>query len=136
MIKILLSCAALLSCLFFSNNVLAQQATNPIIFADVPDMSMIRVGDTYYMSSTTMHMNPGVPIMRSKDLVNWQLVAYCYDTLVNNDDMNLENGKSTYGRGSWASSLRYHNGTFYVSTFSSTSSKTHIYSTKNIEKGP
>ena len=52
-----------------------QQAHNPIIFADVPDISMMRVGDTYYMSSTTMHMSPGVPIMKSKDLVNWNLVA-------------------------------------------------------------
>ncbi len=42
-------------------------ATNPVIYADVPDMSMLRVGDTYYMSSTTMHMSPGVPIMKSKD---------------------------------------------------------------------
>src|SRR5512138_2566599 len=108
-------------------NVFAQnQAHNPIIFADVPDMSMIRVGNTYYMSSTTMHMSPGLPIMRSKDLVNWQLVSYCYDTLVNHDDMNLENGKSAYGRGSWASCIRYHNGTFYVTTFSATSGKTHI----------
>lgn len=112
------------------------QANNPVIFADVPDLSMIRVGDTYYMSSTTMHMSPGVPIMKSKDLINWKLVSYCYDTLVNNDDMNLDNGKSTYGRGSWASSMRYHNGTFYVSTFAATSGKTHIYTTKSIEKGP
>jgi beta-xylosidase len=114
----------------------SKAARNPIIFADVPDMSMIRVGDTYYMSSTTMHMSPGVPIMKSKDLVNWKLASYCYDTLVNNDEMNLTNGKSTYGRGSWASSIRYHNGTFYVSTFAQTSGRTHIYTTKNIEKGP
>jgi beta-xylosidase len=113
-----------------------KQAHNPIIFADVPDMSMIRVGDTYYMSSTTMHMSPGLPIMKSKDLVNWQLVSYAYDTLVSNDQMNLDNGKSTYGRGSWASSIRYNNGTYYVSTFAATSGKTHIYITKNIEKGP
>jgi beta-xylosidase len=112
------------------------QAKNPIIHADVPDMSMIRVGDTYYMSSTTMHMSPGVPIMSSKDLVNWKLISYAYDTLVSNDEMNLDNGKFTYGRGSWASCIRYHKGTFYVSTFSATSGKTHIYSTKNIEKGP
>ncbi len=112
------------------------QAKNPIIFADVPDLSMIRVGDTYYMSSTTMHMSPGVPVMSSKDLVNWKLVSYAYDTLVSNDEMNLNNGKSTYGRGSWASSIRYHNGTYYVSTFAATSGKTHIYTTKNIEKGP
>jgi len=112
------------------------KAHNPIIFADVPDLSMIRVGDTYYMSSTTMHMSPGVPIMKSKDLVNWQLISYAYDTLSTVDAMTLANGKNTYGRGSWASSLRYHNGTYYVSTFAQTSGKTHIYSTKNIEKGP
>jgi beta-xylosidase len=81
-------------------------------------------------------MSPGVPIMKSKDLVNWQLVNYAYDTLVNNDEMNLNNGKNTYGRGSWASCIRYHKGIYYVSTFAATSGKTHIYSTKNIEKGP
>jgi beta-xylosidase len=119
-----------------SISVKAQQAQNPIIFADVPDMSMVRVGNTYYMSSTTMHMSPGVPIMKSKDLVNWQLINYAYDTLASMDELNLTNGKSTYGRGSWASSIRYHNGTFYVSTFAQTTGRTHIYSTKDIEKGP
>ncbi|WP_133274395.1 glycoside hydrolase family 43 protein [Hymenobacter radiodurans] len=113
-----------------------KQAQNPVIFADVPDLSMIRVGGNYYMSSTTMHMSPGVPIMKSTDLVNWRLVSYAYDTLASNDAMNLANGQSTYGRGSWASSLRFHNGTYYVSTFAQTSGRTHIYFTKNIEKGP
>lgn len=113
-----------------------EKARNPIIFADVPDMSMVRVGDIYYMSSTTMHMSPGVPVMSSKDLVNWKLVSYAYDTLANVDALNLANGKSTYGRGSWASSIRYHKGTYYVTTFAQTTGKTHIYSTKNIEKGP
>ncbi|MEP7145347.1 MAG: glycoside hydrolase 43 family protein [Ferruginibacter sp.] len=113
-----------------------QKAHNPLIFADVPDMSMIRVGDTYYMSSTTMHFNPGVPIMKSNDLVNWKLINYAYDTLADVDALNLVNGKSTYGRGSWASSFRYHNGTYYVSTFAQTTGQTYIYSTKNIEKGP
>lgn len=114
----------------------ADKAHNPIIFADVPDMSIVRVGDVYYMSSTTTHMNPGVPIMKSKDLVNWQMVNYCYDTLANMDALNLTNGESTYGRGSWASSIRYHNGTFYVSTFAQTTGKTYIFSTKDIKKGP
>jgi beta-xylosidase len=118
------------------SQIVLQGARNPIIFADVPDPSIIRAGKTYYMSSTTMHMSPGVPIMKSNDLVNWKLVSYAYDTLVDNDQMNLNNSKSTYGRGSWASSIRYHKGTFYVSTFSQTSGKTHIYFTKNIEKGP
>ena len=112
-----------------------KQAQNPVIFADVPDMSMIRVGDTYYMSSTTMHMSPGVPVMKSKDLINWQIVSYAYDILGDVDDLNLINGKNSYGRGSWASCIRYHNGTFYVSTFSQTTGKTYIFSTKDIEKG-
>jgi beta-xylosidase len=112
------------------------QAHNPVIFADVPDMSIIRVGDTYYMSSTTMHMSPGVPIMKSNDLVNWKLINYAYDTLADIDELNLSNGKNTYGRGSWASSIRYHNSVFYVTTFAQTTGKTHIYTTKNIEKGP
>lgn len=113
-----------------------QRAKNPVIFADVPDLSMIRVGDSYYMSSTTMHMAPGVPIMKSKDLVNWTIVSYAYDTLANVDAMNLVNGKSTYGRGTWASCIRYHNGMYIVSTFAQTTNKTYIYKTKDIEKGP
>ncbi|WP_324671226.1 glycoside hydrolase 43 family protein [Hymenobacter sp. GOD-10R] len=138
----LLKQSALLAGIAFASAVtsplLAQvkQAQNPIIYADVPDLSMIRVGDTYYMSSTTMHMSPGVPIMKSKDLVNWHLVSYASDTLGSQDELTLRNGKSTYGRGSWASSLRFHQGTYYVSTFAQTTGKTYIYSTKNIEKGP
>lgn len=114
----------------------APRAHNPVIFADVPDLSMIRVGKTYYMSSTTMHLSPGVPIMKSTDLVNWHLVSYAYDTLASTDALTLAHGQSTYGRGSWASSLRYHQGTYYVSTFAQTTGKTHVYSTKDIEKGP
>ena len=114
----------------------AQKAENPIVFADVPDMSIVRVGDTYYMSSTTMHMSPGVPIMKSTDLVNWKLVNYAYDTLDDVDALNLNNGKNAYGGGSWASCIRYVNNTFYVSTFAGTTGTTYIYSTKDIEKGP
>src|SRR3954453_9204497 len=102
-------CLVLIMLLAASFRLEARQAQNPILFADVPDMSMIRVGDTYYMSSTTMHMSPGVPIMKSRDLVNWKLVNYAYDTLANIDELNLNNGKSAYGKGSWASCLRYHN---------------------------
>ena len=111
-------------------------AHNPMIWADVPDMSMIRVGDTYYMSSTTMHMSPGVPIMKSKDLVNWDLVGYAYDRLVDNDAMDLDNGQNAYGKGSWASSLRFHNGVFYATTFSATTGRTHIYTTRDPARGP
>src|SRR5690554_2325218 len=95
----------------------AEPAQNPILWMDVPDVAMVRVEDTYYMSSTTMHMNPGLPLMRSKDLVSWDLVSYAYDTLVDNAKMRLEAGERAYGAGSWASSLRYHEGTYYATTF-------------------
>ena len=129
---LILACAALLALPAAS----ADQARNPILHADVPDIAVIRVGDTYYMSSTTMHMSPGLPIMKSKDLVNWQLLNYACDTLADNDALTLQNGKNAYGAGSWASSLRFHDGAFYVTTFSSTSGRTHVYQTKDIEKGP
>ena len=122
-------------CIVFSAS--AQTARNPIIYADVPDMSIIRVGSNYYMSSTTMHMSPGLPIRKSTDLVNWKIVSYAYDVLdTHSDALNLSNGKNAYGAGSWASSLRYHNGIYYVTTFSGTTGKTYIFSTKDIEKGP
>lgn len=127
LVTILYSCTALSQ---------GSSAGNPVMYADVPDMSMIRVGDTYYMSSTTMHMAPGVPIMKSKDLVNWELVNYCYDILADVDALNLNNGKNAYGSGTWASCIRYHNNMYYVSTFSSTTGKTYIYATEDIEKGP
>jgi beta-xylosidase len=112
------------------------KAQNPIIFADVPDMSMLRVGKNYYMSSTTMHMNPGVPIMKSTDLVNWKIINYAYDTLADLPALNLTDGKNIYSRGSWASSLRYHNGMYYVTTFAhDIPGETYIFKTKDIEKG-
>ncbi len=113
----------------------AKEIRNPIIWADVPDVSILRVGKTYYMSSTTMHMIPGVPIMKSNNLVDWKLCSYAYDILADKDETNLENGKNSYGQGSWASSLRYHDGKFYLSTFAYTSGKTHIFSTDKPESG-
>ena len=111
------------------------QAQNPIIFADVPDMSMIRVGNNYYMSSTTMHMSPGVPIMKSTDLVNWKIINYAYDILADIPELNLTDGKNAYSKGSWASSLRFHNGMYYVTTFSYTTGLTYIFTTPDIEAG-
>ncbi|MDQ0899467.1 family 43 glycosylhydrolase [Paenibacillus sp. V4I7] len=87
---------------------------NPVIWADVPDVDIIRVGDAYYMTSTTMHMNPGVPIMKSTDLVNWEIVNYAYDILAANDKQALLNGENEYGQGSWASAIRYNKGKFYI----------------------
>lgn len=135
--SLVLLTAFTLACLSgYAQSKIPDKAVNPIIYADVPDLAIIRVGDTYYMSSTTTHMAPGVPIMKSTDLVNWQMVGYAYDVLDEMDALNLDNGKSAYGSGSWASSLRYHNGVFYLTTFCGTTHKTYVYTTKDIEKGP
>ena len=86
---------------------------NPMLWADVPDPDVIRVGDTYYLVSTTMHLMPGAPIMTSKDLKNWETVGYIFDRLTDSPKYDLLNG-TVYGRGQWATSLKYHNGKFYA----------------------
>lgn len=108
---------------------------NPLIWADVPDVSVIRVDDTYYMASTTMHMNPGVPIMASKDLVRWRTINYAHQALDNSDALNLNAGKNAYGKGSWASCIRYRKGTWYVLTPSYTTNSSHIFKTNDIMSG-
>lgn len=109
--------------------------SNPIIWADVPDVDVIRVGDTYYMVSTTMYFSPGAPIMKSKDLVSWEICNYVYDTYAEGDVQNLTNGKHDYAHGQWASSLRYHDGMYYVFFGSYGSGKSYIYKTDDIENG-
>jgi beta-xylosidase len=109
--------------------------TNPIIWADVPDVSVIRVGTTYYMVSTSMHSMPGCPIMKSENLMCWEIVNYVYDTFEDNDAHNLLDGKGIYGRGSWAVSLRYHNGIFYACFTSLDMNQLYVYRTNDIENG-
>jgi len=108
---------------------------NPFIWSDVPDDDVIRVGDTYYMVSTTMFFTPGAPIMKSKDLVSWEICSYVYDTLADGDVQNLTNGKHDYAHGQWATSLRYHDGNFYVFFGSYGTNKSYIYKTNDIENG-
>lgn len=107
---------------------------NPIIKADMPDPDVIRVGDTYYMVSTTMFYSPGAPILRSKDLCNWEIISYVFDTIADNDIYNLKNGKHAYGKGQWATSLTYYNGRYYVCFVCHDMGKTYIYSTDDINK--
>ncbi|WP_127490667.1 glycoside hydrolase family 43 protein [Paenibacillus glycanilyticus] len=109
--------------------------TNPIIWADVPDIDMIRVGDTFYMVSTSMHSMPGCPIMKSRNLKDWEIVNYVFDRIEDHAAHNLADGKGIYGKGSWASSLRYHNGTFYVCFSSNDMQQFYIYRTEDIENG-
>ncbi len=87
---------------------------NPIIWADIPDVDIIRVDDTYYMVSTTMHLSPGGVIFRSYDLIHWEIATYLYDILEDSDGERLTDGRGIYGAGMWAATLRHHNGKFYV----------------------
>jgi len=88
--------------------------SNPLFYEEFEDPDPIRVGDDYYLAGTTMHMNPAVQLMQSKDLVNWELAGYCMDRLDLGPAFRLENGRGIYGRGIWAPCIRYHNGMFYV----------------------
>ncbi|MBJ2184378.1 MAG: glycoside hydrolase 43 family protein [Muribaculaceae bacterium] len=91
----------------------ATTVTNPMIWADVPDPDVIRVGDDFYMVSTTMHLMPGCPVMKSRDLANWEIIGYVFDRIEDTPRYSLLEG-TAYGRGQWATSLRYHDGRFYV----------------------
>ncbi len=92
---------------------LADSFRNPVLWSDVPDPDVIRVGDDYYLVSTTMHLMPGAPIMHSKDLVNWKTIGYIFPRLTDSPKYNMEKG-TVYGRGQWATSLKYHNGKLYA----------------------
>lgn len=109
--------------------------TNPVIFADVPDIDIIRVDDAFYMVSTTMHLSPGCPVMRSYDLVNWEIVNYVFDTLEDRDNLALRNGENNYGKGQWAATIRYNDGVYYAGFTSFSTGKTYIYHTDDIENG-
>ena len=74
--------------------------TNPVIYADVPDIDVIRVGSDFYMVSTTMHLMPGVPVMKSKDLVNWEIISYVVPEIKDSPAYDLDGG-NVYGQGQW-----------------------------------
>ena len=88
--------------------------TNPLMKMDYPDPDIIRVGDTYYMVSTTMHFMPGAVLLRSYDLIRWEICSYLYDKLESTPGERLEGEQTVYGHGMWAASLRYHQGRFHV----------------------
>jgi len=121
--------------LFYGLSVRA--ALLPTIWADAPDPAPLRVGDTYYMTTTTMQYCPGIPVMASKDLVDWKIVSYCYDTIEQGDAYSMENGKHDYSHGTWASSMRYDeaSGFFYVSCFNAAAKHTYLFRARRAE-GP
>jgi beta-xylosidase len=87
--------------------------TNPVINADFPDPDVILVDGTYYMVSTTMFVFPGVTVLKSKDLVNWE---YCSNAVRRFDFHKCYNldGCNRYAHGQWATSIKYHNGKFHL----------------------
>lgn len=87
--------------------------TNPVIAADFPDPDVILVGDTYYMVTTTMFIFPGVTVLKSNDLVNWEYCSNAVPRFDYSPCYNL-NGCKRYGHGQWASSLKYYKGKFYL----------------------
>lgn len=105
---------------------------NPLTYTDIPDNDVIRVGKDYYMVSTTMYFCPGAPVMHSRDLVHWNIVSYIYDCLEDDDIYNLRDGRNAYGKGQWATSLKYHNGEFYALFIANDQASTYIYHTKDI----
>lgn len=89
--------------------------TNPVIWEDLADLDIIRVGKTYYYSASNMHYSPGAPILRSYDLVHWQFVGHSVPVLDFGPGYYLLDGRRAYVRGTWASFLGYRkaNKTFY-----------------------
>lgn len=88
---------------------------NPVLYADYSDPDVIRVGDDYYMTASSFNCVPGLPILHSKDLVNWKIVNYALS------DLNLEGvkpdnffDKVQHGKGVWAPCIRYHNGEYMI----------------------
>lgn len=104
--------------------------SNPIFYDEFSDPDLIRVGDDYYMTGTTMHTMPGLPILHSRDLVNWELLTYALNRLDLGPEMRLENGRDFYGQGIWAPCFRHAADTFYI--FSNVNGHgTQIFTTAN-----
>jgi len=137
----------MLGCMLGAMNATAQQPhswtadngngtfTNPLFYDEFSDPDILRVGDDYYLAGTTMHTVPGLVILHSRDLVNWENVAYCFDRFDFTDDrFALRNHQEIYGQGIWAPCIRYSNGQFYV--FSNVNGKgLQCYTAKDI-RGP
>ena len=115
-------------------------AINPIIYADYPDPDVVRVGDAYYMSSTSMHMFPGCQILRSYDLTHWEHCAYVYDALGETPRQRMAGDdpaqpRHIYGKGMWASSLKHDGRVFHV-VFTSNDTGHSYHFTADAAEGP
>ncbi|MBQ0168018.1 MAG: family 43 glycosylhydrolase [Treponema sp.] len=103
-----------------------------IIPSDFPDPDVIRVDDTYYLVSTTMHMTPGAVILRSHNLLDWEFCSYVFDELDGTDGQKLADDWGIYGRGMWAACIRHHADTFWVSFVANDTHKSYLYTADKI----
>jgi beta-xylosidase len=83
---------------------------NPVLHADYSDPDAVRVGDDFYMISSSFEDVPGLPILHSKDLVNWKIIGYVLKQLIPAKHFSIPR----HGEGVWAPSIRYHNNEFYI----------------------
>jgi len=83
---------------------------NPVLHADYSDPDAVRVGEDFYMTASSFNAAPGLPILHSRDLVNWKLIAYALPQQVPLDVFS----KPQHGNGVWAPSIRFHKGEFYI----------------------
>lgn len=84
--------------------------TNPVLYADYSDPDVCAVGEDYYLTASSFNCIPGLPILHSKDLVNWQIIGYA---LQEQEPKELFD-KPQHGKGVWAPAIRYHKGEFYI----------------------
>ncbi len=84
--------------------------TNPVIDADYSDPDVCAVGEDYYLTASSFNCIPGLPILHSKDLVNWEIIGYALKKLEPAEEFD----KPSHGNGVWAPSIRYHDGEFYI----------------------
>lgn len=84
--------------------------TNPVINADYSDPDVCVAGEDYYLTASSFNCIPGLPILHSKDLVNWEIVGHAVKEL----EPKQEFDRPSHGNGIWAPSIRYHNGEFYI----------------------
>jgi beta-xylosidase len=88
--------------------------SNPLFYEEFADPDVIRIGQDFYLTGSSMHAMPGLAVLHSRDLVNWEFESYALDKLDLGPEYRLEDGKDVYGQGIWAPSFRYHDGTFYI----------------------
>ncbi|MEP6729948.1 MAG: glycoside hydrolase 43 family protein [bacterium] len=108
--------------------------SNPLFYDEFSDPDLIRVGSDYYLTGTTMHAMPGLPVLHSTDLVNWTFESYALDRLDLGPAYRLDAAKEVYGKGIWAPSFRYHAGTFHI--FSNVNGQTTQHFTATSARGP